>query len=63
MRSITPDLLKEDQKIYERMRELQGQILSVTDEKLRLVYQKDIDKLHRMYYIDNDDIRIYWKTY
>jgi len=54
MSNVTDARLEEDQKLRERMDELEEKGKKDTEE---------YKKLHREYYIDNDDIRIYWKTY
>ena len=52
--NVTDARLEEDQKIYEKMEELKkkGKEDSV-----------EYKTLHQQYYVDNDDIRRYWKTY
>jgi len=54
MSNVTDARLEEDQKIREKMDELEKEGKKDTDE-----YRA----LGRQYYIDNDDIRMYWKTY
>lgn len=54
MSNVTDARLEEDQKIREKMDEL---------EKLGKTDTEEYKRLHQEYYINNDDIRRYWKTY
>ena len=52
--NVTDARLEEDQKIHEKMVELENKGKKDSEE---------YKKLFRQYYIDNDDIRRYWKCY
>lgn len=52
MPNVTDARLEEDQKIRERMSELEKNGKTDTEE---------YKELHHTYYVDNDDIRKYWK--
>jgi hypothetical protein len=53
MKKITSKRIEEDKKIREALDRLQSQHKVGSEEYL---------KLHRKYYIENDDIRIYWAS-
>ena len=53
-RKITRGLLKEDEKVRDEMDRLSEEGKKDT---------KEYKDLFRKYYINNDDVRIYWKTY
>ena len=50
---ITKKRIKQDERIYKRMEELSQQGLKDT---------KEYREFHRQYYVENDDLRIYYKT-
>lgn len=52
--SVTDARLEEDQKVREKMDDLEKQGKQDTEE---------YKKLHEEYYVTNQDIRTYWKTY
>jgi len=49
--------LENDRKIGERLFYLQTKSNKTSDE------EKEQEELHNKYYVENDDIRMYWKTY
>ncbi len=54
---ITKERLEEDEKIHQRLDELWYKGDLTPEEKV------EYNKLVYTYYVENDDIRIYWKTY
>jgi len=50
-RNITLELLEEDSQLYKEM------MVALQNND-----HKKYKELHRKYYIENDDIRIYWQT-
>ena len=53
----TKERLDEDILVFKQMQRLRLKENRTEEE------EKELNRLFRKYYIENDDIRIYWKTY
>jgi hypothetical protein len=58
--NITDDRLQKDNEIYNQMENLRikSHLSHLSDEE-----KTELERLTHTYYVVNDDIRMYWKTY
>ena len=53
---INQNRLDEDKSIYEKLRDLKNKLLRTREE------EEEMSKLNYRYYVENEDVRAYWKT-